>query len=203
MHQICQESREGNFLSNVPRTVDGVVLKSHDERDEDCVITFQTESVIEKFLLKFEDLRMDCNDHLYIYDGAHVAGHWRVRFCTQDQYFIALLQAHISCDSRPSSVGSQGFIITRSNFVTLRYHTDSWGSQNNGFTLVITAFKNSRTFGCSSGFSCDSQICISNDLKCDGVHHCGHGQDEEATHCSGECIYNIKQTCKIVSVVRG
>ena len=47
-------------------------------RDEDCVITFQTESVVEKFLLKFERLQMDCNDHLYIYDGAHVAGAWRV-----------------------------------------------------------------------------------------------------------------------------
>ena len=79
MHEICYESRKGNFLSNVPRTVDGVVLDSRDERDEDCVITFQTESVIEKFLLKFERLQMDCNDHLYIYDGAHVAGHWRGR----------------------------------------------------------------------------------------------------------------------------
>ena len=78
MHQICHESREGNFLSAVPRTVEGVVLDSRDERDEDCVITFQTESVIQKFLLKFERLQMDCNDHLYIYDAAHVAGHWRV-----------------------------------------------------------------------------------------------------------------------------
>ena len=78
MHKICSESRDGNFLSNVPRTVDGVVLDSSDERDEDCVITFQTESVVEKFLLKFERLQMDCNDHLYIYDAAHVAGHWRV-----------------------------------------------------------------------------------------------------------------------------
>ena len=54
------------------------MLDSRDERDEDCVITFQTESVIQKFLLKFERLQMDCNDHLYIYDAAHVAGHWRV-----------------------------------------------------------------------------------------------------------------------------
>ena len=65
-------------MSNIPRTVDGVMLDSRDERDEDCVITFQTESVIQKFLLKFERLQMDCNDHLYIYDAAHVAGHWRV-----------------------------------------------------------------------------------------------------------------------------
>ena len=78
MHQICYESKQGNFLSKIQKTVDGVILESRDERDEDCVITFQTESVVEKFLLKFERLQMDCNDHLYIYDGAHVAGAWRV-----------------------------------------------------------------------------------------------------------------------------
>ena len=41
MHQICYESRQGNFLSKIQRTVDGVALESRDERDEDCVITFQ------------------------------------------------------------------------------------------------------------------------------------------------------------------
>ena len=65
-------------MSNIPRTVDGVVLESRDERDEDCVITFQTESILEKFLLKFERLHMDCHDHLYIYDGAHATGAYRV-----------------------------------------------------------------------------------------------------------------------------
>merc|ERR1712117_3764 len=145
MHQLCYESRQGNFLSKIQRTIDGVVLESRDERDEDCVITFQTESVVEKFLLKFERLQMDCNDHLYIYDGAHEAGPWR---------------AHISCESEPGSVGSNGFIITRTNFVTLRYHTDSWGTNNNGFTLIITAFKNSQVQHCPAGpglgFQCDS-----------------------------------------------
>ena len=82
MHQICYENRQGNFLSKIQRTVDGVVLDSRDERDEDCVITFQTESVIEKFLLKFERLHMDCHDHLYIFDGAHAAGAYRVSHVT-------------------------------------------------------------------------------------------------------------------------
>ena len=65
-------------MSAIPRTVDGVVLESNDERDEDCVITFQTDSVIEKFLLKFDRLHMDCHDHLYVYDGAHATGSYRV-----------------------------------------------------------------------------------------------------------------------------
>ena len=86
-------------------------------------------------------------------------------------YFITyLVQAHISCDSEPLSVGSNGFIITRTNFVTLRYHTDSWGSSNNGFNLVITAFKNSQTFGCADAFQCDAHICISPDLVSCELH---------------------------------
>ena len=99
------------------------------------------------------------------------------------------VQAHISCDSQPSSVGSNGFIITRTNFVTLRYQTDSWGTENNGFSLVITAFKNSQSFGCSEAFQCDAHICISPDLVCDGVSHCGHGEDEVANNfCSGRTL---------------
>ena len=101
---------------------------------------------------------------------------------------IFLFQAHITCDSEPGSVGSNGFIITRTNFVTLRYHTDSWGTNTNGFTLIITAFKNSQSLGCSSGFQCGSNICISPDLVCDNVSHCGHGEDETANnYCSGGC----------------
>ena len=103
-----------------------------------------------------------------------------------------MFQAHITCDSKSSSIGSNGFIITRSNFVTLRYHTDSWGAQNHGFTLVITAFKNLQTFGCAAGFPCDSLICISSDLVCDNVSHCGHGQDEMAhNNCSGDGVYDL------------
>ena len=99
---------------------------------------------------------------------------------------FCVLQAHITCDSEPGSVGSNGFIITRTNFVTLRYHTDSWGTNTNGFTLIITAFKNSQSLGCSSGFQCGSNICISPDLVCDNVSHCGHGEDETASnYCSG------------------
>jgi len=174
VRQICSENKEDNFMSNIPRTVDGVVLESRDERDEECVITFKTESILEKFILKFDRLHMDCHDHLYIYDGAHATGAYR---------------AHISCDSERNSVGSNGFIITRTNFVTLRYHTDSWGTNNNGFTLIITAFKNAQTFGCSDAFQCDSHICISPDLVCDNVSHCGHGEDEAANGlCAGSSI---------------
>ena len=35
-----------------------------------------------------------------------------------------MLKAHITCKSTTENVGSNGFIITRTNFVTLRYRTD-------------------------------------------------------------------------------
>jgi len=167
--QICSENKEGYFHQNLPKEVDGVVLESKNERDLDCEMSFQTESIVEKFILKFEKLNMDCNDHLYIYDGAHATGAHR---------------AHISCDKKPLTVGSHGFIITRTNFVTLKYKTDTWGSDYNGFTMVITAFKNSAAFSCLEGYQCGSNICISKDLVCDGISHCGHGEDESAA-CSG------------------
>jgi len=34
-----------------------------------------------------------------------------------------------------------GAIYTRTNFVTLKYVTDAWGTNANGFRLVITAVK--------------------------------------------------------------
>lgn len=36
---------------------------------------------------------------------------------------------------------SVGAIYTHTNFVTLKYVTDAWGTDTNGFKLVITAVK--------------------------------------------------------------
>nr|CAD7439114.1 unnamed protein product [Timema bartmani] len=52
--------------------------------------------------------------------------------------FTPLLQSDLSCRNTRQSVGS---IYTRTNFVTLKYVTDGWGTESNGFKLVITAFK--------------------------------------------------------------
>ena len=76
MHQICYESRQGNFLSKIQRTVDGVVLESRDERDEDCVITFQVFQKINfntnfyricKSGVYFEYLVNNETMHIYVY----------------------------------------------------------------------------------------------------------------------------------------
>lgn len=47
-------------------------------------------------------------------------------------------QADLTCRNTKQSVGA---IFTRTNFVTLKYVTDGWGTETNGFKLVITAVK--------------------------------------------------------------
>ena len=54
--------------------MDGAVIVSKNERDLDCTITFQTESILEKFLVRFDELGIDCNDRLEVFDGAHTHG---------------------------------------------------------------------------------------------------------------------------------
>ena len=156
-----------------------------------------------------------------------------------------LLQADLSCRHTRQSVGT---IYTRTNFVTLKYVTDSWGSDTNGFHLVITAFKdksiirfflycrkknllswyfiNSITYltvnvlfrplifilkiygyralfydricifaaelVCRDFRCAQKDFCISTDLLCDGVNHCGDNSDETTTSlCAGEFNCNV------------
>ena len=44
-----------------------------------CVMTFQTETVLQRFMIRFEVLALDCKDHLSVYDGEVVAEAPRVR----------------------------------------------------------------------------------------------------------------------------
>ena len=76
--KLCPRSGQQSFLSSIPISIDGAVVESHNERDVECVITFATESILERFMLRFERLQIDCNDMLYIYDGAHAIGAHKV-----------------------------------------------------------------------------------------------------------------------------
>lgn len=58
----------------VYRKTDGAILWSKNERNLDCALTFQTHSILQRFMVRFDTLQLDCNDHLYIYDGAHATG---------------------------------------------------------------------------------------------------------------------------------
>lgn len=91
-----------------------------------------------------------------------------------------------------------GSIFTRTNFVTLKYVTDNWGTDTNGFKLVITAVKDLSKFFVlfcyninlinflTLGHTCKDyqcslrEFCIHQDLLCDGVNHCGDNSDESA-----------------------
>ncbi|XP_043681972.1 uncharacterized protein LOC122635628 isoform X1 [Vespula pensylvanica] len=152
---ICKR----NFMQDLYRKIDGAVLTSKHERDLDCAITFQTHSILQRFMLRFDQLQLDCNDHLYIYDGAHAVGSYK---------------ADLSCRNTKHSVGA---IYTRTNFVTLKYVTDAWGTNMNGFRLVITAVKDPK-HTCKDFRCTQNEFCIETDLLCDGVNHCGDGSDE-------------------------
>jgi len=81
-------------------------------------------------------------------------GH-RARTNLNEMYL--LLQSDLSCRNTKQTVGA---IYTRTNFVTLKYVTDGWGTESNGFKLVITAFKdkskyaNNRYHFCHVHFLC-------------------------------------------------
>lgn len=74
MQQLCKN----HFLTQIYRKIDGAVLWSQNERTLDCVVTFQTHSILQRFMLRFDTLQLDCNDHLFIFDGAHAVGTHKV-----------------------------------------------------------------------------------------------------------------------------
>ena len=76
MDSLCKD----HFLQRQYRKLDGGVLWSRNERNLDCTVTFQTHSILQRFMLHFDLLQLDCNDHLYVYDGAHATAPPKVRF---------------------------------------------------------------------------------------------------------------------------
>ena len=97
-------------------------------------------------------------------------------------------------------MGRNGVIMTTSNFATLKYKTDSWGTEENGFKMIITAFRNSTLYGCHNGFQCSNDQCIAHELVCDNIHHCIDGADERHSEfCSCKfslllrCFYSMRQ----------
>lgn len=123
MQTLCKNP---HFLQSVYKKIEGAVLVSRNERNLNCVITFQTHSILQRFMLRFDMLQMDCNDHLYIYDGAHAT--------------IGSHKYDLSCRNTKQMIGA---IFTQTNYITLKYVTDGWGTDTNGFKLIITALRDS------------------------------------------------------------
>ena len=153
MSTLCMREK----YTPLSKQIDGAVITSSRDENMNCTLTFQTELVSQRFMLRFDDLRLDCYDHLYVYDGDGFAGQSKV---------------NLSCRS---TRGDYGLIFFHSNYVTLKYQTDQWSQSGDGFTLVITAVRD--TPDCRS-FKCHNTYCISYDLICDGVDHCGDNSDE-------------------------
>lgn len=111
-------------------------------------------------MLRFENLKLGCGDHLYIYDGAHDYGRVNI--------------ADLSCRNNLANVEP---IRTTGNYLTLRYSADKISNLGDGFRLIITAVK-SYLHECPYDARCLNQLCISHDLLCDGINHCGDNSDE-------------------------
>uniref|UniRef100_A0A1B6GYB6 CUB domain-containing protein n=1 Tax=Cuerna arida TaxID=1464854 RepID=A0A1B6GYB6_9HEMI len=182
MQSLCKN----HFLQQLYRKIEGAVLRSQNEKSLDCVVTFQTHSILQRFMLRFDMLHLDCNDHLFIYDGAHPVGAYK---------------ADLNCRNTKQAVGA---IFTRTNFVTLKYVTDGWGTESNGFTLVITAVKDPK-HSCQDFKCTQREFCIATDLVCDGINHCADGSDEAISNtCSkanGSTVFGMSMTLFVVIAV--
>ncbi|XP_023160992.1 uncharacterized protein LOC111592813 [Drosophila hydei] len=185
-HYYMQSLCKNHFLQQLYRKIDGAVLWSQNERNLDCVITFQTHSILQRFMLRFDMLQLDCNDHLLVYDGAHA---------------VSTPKIDISCRNTKNTVNA---ILTRTNFVTLKYVTDGWGTDANGFKLVITSVKDPK-HTCKDFTCATREFCINPDLLCDGVNHCGDNSDESVQNlCQNETtstVFGVDMTWFVLIVV--
>ncbi|XP_015926834.1 uncharacterized protein [Parasteatoda tepidariorum] len=144
----------------------GAVLTSKNELNMKCVVTFSTDTILQRFMLRFEHLALDCNDHLYIFDGGHEYGNH---------------EFDLSCRSTRTDVGT---IFTSGSYVTLKYITDARSHAGNGFKLIMTAVK--KPNAACQAFRCLNDLCISQDLRCDGINHCGDNSDETSQALCGD-----------------
>ncbi|XP_017111915.1 uncharacterized protein LOC108135611 [Drosophila elegans] len=185
-HYYMQSLCKNHFLQQLYRKIDGAVLWSQNERNLDCIITFQTHSVLQRFMLRFDMLQLDCNDHLLVYDGAHA---------------VATPKIDISCRNTKNTVNA---LLTRTNFVTLKYVTDGWGTDANGFKLVITSVKDPK-HTCKDFTCATREFCIHPDLLCDGINHCGDNSDESVQNlCQSETsstVFGLDMTWFVLIVV--
>ncbi|XP_065210586.1 uncharacterized protein loaf isoform X2 [Planococcus citri] len=181
MRGLCKTQ----FMQSIYQQIDGAVLISKNERNLDCVVTFQTLTVLQRFMLRFDRLKIDCNDHLYIYDVANAVGPYK---------------ADLTCRNTTDAFG---VMFTGSNYVTLRYVTDAWGTEVNGFELLITAFKNQSVQTCFDFRCAYKNHCISKDLICDGLNHCLDGSDETlpCSNKNGVMLLGMNLSTMVIGIV--
>lgn len=137
------------------------------DTDFNCTITFRTKSAQQHFVIRFEELKLGCDDHLVLFDGDLDYGQPSIK--------------DFSCRDNMASVP---VIKTTGTFLTIRFSSDSVSKLGDGFRLVVTAVFDISVSDCPPEYAfCRSQLCISRALFCDGVNHCLDNSDEIG--CSG------------------
>lgn len=74
IHSFCDlETSPIQYLK-----IDGAVVESRGDEDRNlsCIVTFQARAFAERFMLRFDLLKLDYDDHLYIYDGVRTSGQY-------------------------------------------------------------------------------------------------------------------------------
>lgn len=142
------------------------MLASVADTDVNCTIIFRTKSAQQHFVIRFEELRLGCDDHLKMFDGDLDYG-----------------QPSIKDFSCRDSLASVPIIKTTGTYLTMRYSTDGKSKPNDGFRLVVTAVFDVPLWDCPNDYTlCHNRLCIAKSLLCDDVNHCLDNSDE--TSCS-------------------
>lgn len=132
------------------------------EVDINCTIIFKTRSSQQHFVVRFEELKLDCNDHLKLFDGDMNYGQPSIK--------------DYSCRDNIANVQP---LKTTSTYLTVSYTSDRRSRPGDGFKLVATAVYNLPRWECPPDYSlCRNDFCISKSLFCDGVNHCMDNSDE-------------------------
>lgn len=132
------------------------------DSDINCTVTFRTKSAQQHFVIRFEELKLGCDDHLKMFDSDLDYGQQSIK--------------DFSCRD---SLASAPLIKTTGSFLTLHYSTDSKAKLGDGFRLVATAVLDVPRWDCPPDYTlCRNHLCISGSLFCDDVNHCIDNSDE-------------------------
>lgn len=153
--------------------MEGAVLSSGpDDTDMNCTVTFRTKSAQQHFVIRFEELKLSCDDHLVLFDGDLDYGQPSIK--------------DFSCRDNMAGVP---VMKTTGTFLTMRYTSDGVSKLNDGFRLVVTAAFDISMAECPPEYVfCRNQLCIARSLFCDGVNHCVDDSDEGGCNGPDETI---------------
>lgn len=160
MTQLCP----GRSQFPITKRIDGAVVSAEAGLIMNCTVTFKTKATHQHFVIRFEELRLGCDDHLKLFDGDLDYG-----------------QASIKDFSCRNSLASTPVIKTTGTYLTLHYtSSDSSKSRHaDGFKIILTSVSEASRWECPHDYGvCRNNLCISRSLYCDEINHCLDNSDE-------------------------